>query len=509
MYLVPQGNPPFVYIAATQLGVAARFPSKHAHLLGNLDMANHNANINMRAKELVTFYQLLLQDKSHEDMLILRHEAMHTGLDLSVEAAKYLVDYSKKREALLSAPRITSLAAPEDGVAGGSSTGGCRRIEGWLEKQGHLVKNWKRRWFVLEFPVLTYYRSPTDKTPRGTVQCDEVTLSDKLHASMFGSVGSGGRQFCFGIFHPQRKTYILSAVDGPAMMVWVSGIRHKLKLGLIDFDELEVLGKGNFGKVLLVRRKVKGDLYAMKVLNKDEIIRRKDVGHTMTERKALQNIRHPFIVQLHFAFQTGNKLFLVMDYVPGGDLYYHLKKQKKFPESVVKLWVAELTDALGYVHSLHHVFRDLKQENVLLDADGHVHLADFGLSKEVESFDQRLTTFCGTPYYLAPEIIAVPKQKKRIQISGGSHKDLIGYSKDVDWWALAVLTFELLVGDPPFVGRNIQAVYHSIIALPHSQVERRLKEGSISVSEDAVAFVLSMLDRDPSKRLGNSPIKHR
>jgi len=312
-------------------------------------------------------------------------------------------------------------------VTDGTSGGGEARKEGWLVKQGHLVKNWKRRWFVLEWPLLHYYKTPEDSTPRGSINCEQVTLSETV------ALERTGKENCFMVHHPERKLYFLQAEDETQMMSWVKAIRNVRKVGLIDFEEISMIGKGNFGLVKLVRQKATQKLFAMKVLSKEQVIKRKDVEHTKTERNVLRRIRHPFVVQLHFAFQTGalrtklpcphnvathvavhlcmcprpagNKLYMVMDYVQGGDLYFHLRNEKRFPEPVVRTWIAELVLAYGYLHDLNVVFRDLKPENLLLDARGHLHLADFGLSKQVISHEQKLHTFCGTPYYLAPEIV--------------------------------------------------------------------------------------------------------
>ena len=354
------------------------------------------------------------------------------------------------------------------------------RKEGWLMKQGHLVKNWKRRWFVLEWPELKYYKNPEDASPKGVVLCDEVTLSERLGQERTG------KEHCIMVHHPDRKIYYLQAENEGDMMSWVKAIRNERKVGLIDFEELSMIGKGNFGLVKLVRQKGTQRLYAMKVLRKDAVIKRKDVEHTKTERNVLRRIRHPFVVQLRFAFQTGNKLYMVMDYVQGGDLYFHLRQHKKFAELVVKVWIAELILAYGYLHDLGVVFRDLKPENLLLDADGHLHLADFGLSKQVESADQQLHTFCGTPYYLAPEIVNVTKQK--------------GYGKDVDWWAIGVLLFELLTGSPPFQGSNLRGVYKAIVTQPHSRLVAELRKHRIS--EPAQQLITDLLNRNAIERLG-------
>jgi len=170
-----------------------------------------------------------------------------------------------------------------------------------------------------------------------------------------------------------------------------------------DFELLTVIGKGSFGKVMQVRKKDDGKIYAMKVLRKDTIIARKQVAHTKAEKNILMKIQHPFIVNLNYAFQTKDKLYMILDYINGGELFFHLKKEGRFAESRVKLYAAEIVCALAHLHSLDIVYRDLKPENILLDSEGHICITDFGLSKKLEP-EGGTHTFCGTPEYLAPEV---------------------------------------------------------------------------------------------------------
>ena len=198
-------------------------------------------------------------------------------------------------------------------------------------------------------------------------------------------------------------------------------------ISLADFELMSVLGTGSFGKVLLVSRRAPptpaassrhphphagpapddvGRLYAMKVLHKANILARSQVTHTLTERRVLSFTRHPFLVGLHYAFQTREKLFLVLDFAAGGELFYHLSRAGPFSESAARFYAAELVLALGHLHSRGVVYRDLKPENVLLSSDGHVKLADFGLAKDgVQSATGGTSSFCGTPEYLSPEVL--------------------------------------------------------------------------------------------------------
>jgi RAC serine/threonine-protein kinase len=195
--------------------------------------------------------------------------------------------------------------------------------------------------------------------------------------------------------------------------------RKKKTINLEAFDIIKVVGKGSFGKVFLVREKASSTLYAMKVLKKDYIIRKNQVEHTKTERNVLGYVHHPFIVGLNMAFQTADKLFFVLDYCSGGELFFHLGKVGRFPEPRAKFYTAQITLALEHVHSLDIVYRDLKPENVLLDARGNIRLTDFGLSKEgVSGHSSGANSFCGTPEYIAPEVLL--RQ---------------GHGRAVDWWS--------------------------------------------------------------------------
>ena len=216
-----------------------------------------------------------------------------------------------------------------------------------------------------------------------------------------------------------------------------------------DFDLLKVLGKGSFGKVMLVKKKQNQRLYAMKTLRKAALIKRKQLVHTSTERQILQHMEHPFLTALEFAFQTQEKLYLVMPYMGGGELFFWLKKHRRFSLARAKLYTAEMVLALGALHQYDIVYRDMKPENVLLDAEGHIRITDFGLAKgEVTGMGAKggTTTFCGTPEYLAPEIL----ENK-------------GHGKAVDWWALGTLLYEMVHGLPPFYDQNQQRMYDKIL----------------------------------------------
>jgi hypothetical protein len=203
-----------------------------------------------------------------------------------------------------------------------------------------------------------------------------------------------------------------------------------------------LLGKGSFGEVYLVERKNIKQLFAMKVLSKDKIMAQNLVKYAMTERNVLSITNHPFIVKLNYAFQSTDRLFLILEYCPGGDLAEHLMKEKKFPEERAKIYLCEIVLALEDLHKRDIIFRDLKPDNVVLDAEGHALLTDFGLSKEGVLDNKGAKSFCGSIAYLAPEML------KRT-----------GHGKSVDWYLLGVLFYEMLVGVPPYFTNNKYRVF--------------------------------------------------
>ncbi|KAJ8279751.1 hypothetical protein COCON_G00068170 [Conger conger] len=246
-----------------------------------------------------------------------------------------------------------------------------------------------------------------------------------------------------------------------------------------DFDFLKVIGKGSFGKVFLAKRKMDGKFYAVKVLQKRVILNRREQKHIMAERNVLlKNVKHPFLVGLHYSFQTTDKLYFVLDFVNGGELFFHLQRERTFTESRAKFYVAEISSALGYLHSLNIVYRDLKPENILLDQEGHVVLTDFGLCKEGISQADTTTTFCGTPEYLAPEVLR--KQP---------------YDNTVDWWCLGSVLYEMLFGLPPFYSRDTHEMYDNIL---HKTLLMRP-----GASGSAWSILQALLEKDRTKRLGS------
>lgn len=257
---------------------------------------------------------------------------------------------------------------------------------------------------------------------------------------------------------------------------------QKKHYGPEDFEVLKLIGKGTFGQVFQVRKKDTRRIYAMKVLSKKVIIQKKEIAHTIGERNILVRTAttdSPFIVGLKFSFQTPTDLYLVTDYMSGGELFWHLQREGRFDEVRAKFYIAELILALEHLHRHDIVYRDLKPENILLDANGHIALCDFGLSKANLAGSETTNTFCGTTEYLAPEVLL----------------DEAGYTKMVDYWSLGVLVFEMCCGWSPFYADDTQAMY------------RNIAFGKVRFPRDALStegrnFVKGLLNRNPRHRLG-------
>uniref|UniRef100_A0A8C2D5U7 non-specific serine/threonine protein kinase n=1 Tax=Cyprinus carpio TaxID=7962 RepID=A0A8C2D5U7_CYPCA len=264
-------------------------------------------------------------------------------------------------------------------------------------------------------------------------------------------------------------------------------ISHHVKEGFekadpSQFELLKVLGQGSYGKVFLVRKirgSDTGQLYAMKVLKKATLKVRDRVRSKM-ERDILAEVNHPFIVKLHYAFQTEGKLYLILDFLRGGDLFTRLSKEVMFTEEDVKFYLAELALALDHLHSLGIIYRDLKPENILLDEEGHIKVTDFGLSKEAIDHDKRAYSFCGTIEYMAPEVV-----NRR------------GHTQSADWWSFGILMFEMLTGSLPFQGKDRKETMALIL---------KAKLGMPQfLSPEVQSLLRALFKRNPSNRLGAGP----
>lgn len=254
----------------------------------------------------------------------------------------------------------------------------------------------------------------------------------------------------------------------------------KDKVTLDNFVMLSVIGKGSYAKVVLVKKKDTSEIFALKILKKKHIERRKQEEHVITERNVLVGIKHPFIVKLTYSFQNERKLFFVLEYCPGGELFNLLQKRKQFTEDQTKFYSAQIILAIEHLHKNDIIYRDLKPENVLVDDKGYVRITDFGLSKMGVKGGKDATSVCGTPEYLAPEILFK-----------------MGHGKAVDWWTLGAIIYEMLTGLPPFYTTNREELFE------------RIKFGSLkfpaTLSPAAKNLLEGLFQKNPEKRLGSGP----
>lgn len=257
--------------------------------------------------------------------------------------------------------------------------------------------------------------------------------------------------------------------------------KKEKQLSVEDFELLKVLGKGAHGKVLLCQKKSGNDRFlAMKILKKQHIIEAKQLEHTKAEKLILSHVNHPFLITLHYAFQTDQKIYFVMEFMKGGELFQHLKKQKQFSEDQAKHIAACLVLAIGHLHNKDYIYRDLKPENILMDHRGYCKLTDFGLAKLL-TVDELANTFCGTPEYLSPEVILDK-----------------GCNRPADWWSLGVVVYEMIFGIPPFYSTNVQKMYKNII-LNSLKFKKHTK-----VSDECKDFLTGLLMKKPKNRLGSA-----
>ncbi|KAK2918488.1 hypothetical protein Q8A73_002859 [Channa argus] len=385
--------------------------------------------------------------------------------------------------------------------------------EGWVQKRGEYIKNWRPRYFLLKTDgsFIGYKDKPQDsdlayplnnfsvakcqlmKTERPKpntfiIRCLQWTtvIERTFHVDTPDERDEWAEaiQMVAESLAKQEEEGILcsptSQIENVNEEEMDTSISHYKRKTMNDFDYLKLLGKGTFGKVILVREKASGTYYAMKILKKEVIIAKDEVAHTLTESRVLKNTRHPFLTSLKYSFQTKDRLCFVMEYVNGGELFFHLSRERVFSEDRTRFYGAEIVSALDYLHSAKIVYRDLKLENLMLDKDGHIKITDFGLCKEGITDTATMKTFCGTPEYLAPEVL--------------EDND---YGRAVDWWGLGVVTYEMMCGRLPFYNQDHEKLFEQIL-MEEIKFPRTL-------SADAKSLLSGLLIKDPNKRLGGGP----
>ncbi|EMD39891.1 hypothetical protein CERSUDRAFT_112145 [Gelatoporia subvermispora B] len=318
-----------------------------------------------------------------------------------------------------------------------------------------------------EISIQVYLR--TEEPKRG---------GDGIADDMGNDIFMGGVRFTPDFDEPSQDQWY-DLVGGPGRIQIGVAFRPSTghSLTIDDFELITVIGKGSFGKVMQVRKRDTSRIYALKTIRKQHIVERGEITHTLAERLVLARVNNPFIVPLKFSFQSEQKLYLVLAFVNGGELFHHLQREQRFNEERSRFYAAELLLALEHLHELDVVYRDLKPENILLDYTGHIALCDFGLCKLNMKDSDTTNTFCGTPEYLAPEILSAQ-----------------GYNKTIDWWTLGVLLYEMLSGLPPFYDEVTDKMYDKILHNP-------LVFGD-EIGPQARSILTGLLTRDPSQRLG-------
>ncbi|OHT15113.1 AGC family protein kinase [Tritrichomonas foetus] len=341
------------------------------------------------------------------------------------------------------------------------------QTSGTLQRKVFLV--WTKRFAVFDNTKFTLYKDKGQKkidieltiTPESKIE-----VLDKEKAPRF-KISSNG------------EVLLLEAETNNDMMRWIISLRScsyvAKRLSMDNFNIISYIGEGYYGKVALVERKDTKEKYAIKIIRKRNMIQNNRIHTVITERNILQLANHPFIVPLKFAFQSSNKFYLGLEYEPGGELRTLIEEQPTIPLSDIKIYIAEISLAIEYLHDLGIIYRDLKPENILFDEDGHIKLTDFGLAKDMYHSRSSLS-FCGTPEYIAPEII--------------SHTP---YDESIDWWSLGILMYELVFKRTPFANDNNKAkIYHNI-------VETQPEFPSYAPIE-ITDLILRLLKKDPKER---------
>ena len=346
---------------------------------------------------------------------------------------------------------------------------------GNLKKKTAYFGIWQSCFCEVRDSSFIIYKNKESKNPERTIPLLPTTVAEPLP--------NDSKRF--RVDNPGEPSNLFLAESEEATMEWILSIKSQSikdkTTTMDDFQIISVLGRGFYGKVMLVQRKGTKNLYAIKTIHKARLVQSKKVHTVFSERNVLMKVKHPFIVSLSFAFQTASKFYLGLEYAPGGELFYYMDSVGSVVLDDARLYIAEIGLAISYLHSLGIIYRDLKPENILFDADGHIKLTDFGLSKSLVD-SQETTTFCGTSEYLAPEVIM---QKP--------------YSYGIDEWALGILSYEMILGSTPFYDENKAIMFGRIVSenpyFPPGLDERILD------------FISRLLTKDPKQRPAFNDLK--
>lgn len=311
----------------------------------------------------------------------------------------------------------------------------------------------------------------TAKTAKGAVFLEIDRRDAKVTK---GSVSKGKYQFTVTTSDGKN---VMAAASEEECVSWISAFSRSVSID--DFELGTVVGRGGFGKVQVAIHKVTGVPHALKKFSKIQLAREEVLDRVIYEKDVLLQMKHPFLVRANYAFQSDANLFIAMEFVQGGELFGRIKERRRLDISEMRVYIAQISMAVGYMHGMGLVHRDLKPENILFDRNGYVKVTDFGLVKG-NMKDATTQTFCGTPDYIAPEMIqGVP------------------YGKDVDWWSVGCLAYEMVCGIPPFFSEDTNEIYRAVLKQPVSFPR------NVTLPNDAIDFIESLLSKDPKMRLGS------
>ena len=343
-------------------------------------------------------------------------------------------------------------------------------MSGWVKRKGTKQGLWHKRFMSLTGNELKFFRDEEQTKVEQTLTLPGNTTAKQVESP------SG---FRFEITVPDNPPILVLVETSQELNRWlavIGSVRLPTMKGLSmnDFKIISVLGRGFYGKVMLVQKNDTGELYAVKTVRKSRLAETGKSSTIVAERNIMMKAHHPFVVNLCFAFQTPSKFYLGLEYAPGGELFYHMDRLGVIQIDDARLYTAEIGLALSYLHSLGIVYRDLKPENILLDKTGHIKLTDFGLSKDLMD-NGKTSTFCGTSEYLAPEVVMQ-----------------MPYSYPIDIWALGILCYEMILGATPFYDDNKSKLFSNIVsAQPYfpPQLDRRIAD-----------FISRLLAKNPADR---------